>query len=562
MTSENVKRTVAALSEQIGPRPPGSAAELEAARFMRAAFEEMGLECWIEPFESPSHRAVGSAIRVAGEDAPFPSLPAQFSAGGEGSGELVFLGMMGKSPLEPRAVGGKVGLLIPAGSHAEKIDYLSRLEANGLEGLIVVSPYLDNIQTKIVRYPEIARMPIAVVSMRTATRLRRCEGRRAEMSVCVAGGERRESQNVVARVRGSGDRWLAVSAHCDTAAHAPGALDNASGAAVLIEVARRFVDARPRATLLFVATGSEEHGRLDGVGAGAQAFYDRREAELETCLGHIEIDDVGNVLGTPEVFIGGSKPFRDRVLGAVGPGIRYGGSGGVGCDHGAAEQRGVPWAWFCDCEFPCPHYHSPEDTMEFFDAERAAAFVDFGERALAALSAAEPAYRFVREGKRRIRPARHRDIPAMLEITRLAFGPVSLDRMREDFFGEPLGGKPWHEHKNAAVEASLKRHILQAIVCEVDGAVVGFATYSLDPALGIASIANNAVRPDVQGQGIGTFMQQEIDRRLREEGYTRFQVTTLSNDVAAQRMYERLGYTKCIDSCCYLRRDDEERVSQ
>jgi len=390
MSADEVMRTVLKLSESIGPRPPGSPAEREAARYIEGVFRDMGLDTSMEPFESPSHLAVSSEIRVAGEDAPFASFPAQFTAGGDARGELVYLGMMGKSGREPDGLAGKIGLLMPAGGHQAKIDCLARLEERRLEGLIVVSPYLDNTQTKIVRYPEIARLPIAVVSVRTASRLARHVGTQAELRVTRADAVCSGSQNVVGTVAGRSDRWLAISAHHDTAPFAPGALDNASGVAVVIEAARRFAKSTPPATLCFVSTGSEEYGRLDGVGAGAQAFYDRRAGGLETCLGHVEIDDVGNVLGTDEVFIWGSDTFRDRVLEAVGPAVHYGGTGSIGCDHGAAQQRGVPWLWFTDANMPRPYYHSPEDTIEFFDATRAAACVDFAERAIAALAAGLP----------------------------------------------------------------------------------------------------------------------------------------------------------------------------
>ena len=153
-----------------------------------------------------------------------------------------------------------------------------------------------------------------------------------------------------------------------------------------------------------------------------------------------------------------------------------------------------------------------------------------------------PFFGFVRDGRRLIRPARYSDIPAICEITRLSFGPVAAARMRQEFFGELLAGKEWHAHKNHEVERFVRRHIFQTVVCECEGQLAGYATYSFNPEQGLAEIGNNAVHPDWQGQAIGQLLQHEVQQRFLDEGYTRSQVTALSNNPAALRIYEKLGY--------------------
>lgn len=61
------------------------------------------------------------------------------------------------------------------------------------------------------------------------------------------------------------------------------------------------------------------------------------------------------------------------------------------------------------------------------------------------LSAEKPFYPYIKEDDKLIRPAHFNDIPAILDITRLAFAPVSMDKMRQDFFGEKLGYKKYIE---------------------------------------------------------------------------------------------------------------------
>ena len=138
----------------------------------------------------------------------------------------------------------------------------------------------------------------------------------------------------------------------------------------------------------------------------------------------------------------------------------------------------------------------------------------------------------------------------------LAFGPMSLARMQQDFFGQRLGSKEWHEYKNRGVEQFCRENIYHVIVAEVDNKVVGYATYILDKERGIASIGNNAVHPEYQGKGIGGSMQKEVKRRMLEEGYSRFAVDTLAVDLPARKIYERLGYKKYAETYYYLKKED------
>ncbi len=126
--------------------------------------------------------------------------------------------------------------------------------------------------------------------------------------------------------------------------------------------------------------------------------------------------------------------------------------------------------------------------------------------------------------------------------------------MQQEFFGEVLGGREWHERKCAEVEEGCADAMLQTVVAEVAGRVAGYATYIFDEDRGVAVIGNNAVLPDFQGRGIGKRLQAEVDRRMRAEGYTRFEVDTLSIDLAAQHVYERQGYQRYAESVRYLRK--------
>ena len=547
--------TLTELCQNIGPRPPGSFAELRAAQYLKQRFERAGLATRLETFEGAAHRAAKATLKAGGTD--IPCLPQQFSAAGQVRGPLVFLGECDKPLRDSSDIRGQIGLLIPSGSHEARLARLSELEQRGLTAVVAATSHLDEIGTKELRYSEIKRLPVVGVSWRNGCRLRRLAGQTAEVTVVCAGPERQESQNVVAIVPGQTDAWMVVTAHYDTAAFAPGAYDNASGTAVLLELAGRLAQSAPAASIYLVADGSEEYSLPNGVCAGKHAFCAQREKDLEHCAGHIDIDAIGGVLGEMRVELGGNKAFVDCIAGADDAlRARY---VPWAAEYGAFARRGVPCAWFTDWYGSDRCFHTPADTMEFIDIPRLAGYVPAIEAAVRRLSAAHaPFFRFIRAGRRLIRPARYSDIPAIREVTRLSFGPVATARMRQEFFGELLAGKEWHVHKNEEVERFVRRHIFQTVACECEGQVVGYATYSFNPEQVLAEIGNNAVHPDWHGQAIGQLLQHEVQQRFLDEGYTRSQVTALSSNPAALRIYEKLGYKPYAQSIHCLRASRKE----
>ena len=555
MDKRALEKTVIELSRKIGSRAPGSFAELKAAEYLQREFNGMGIEAKIETFKSPSHSAVSSELIIAEKE--FISLPVQFSPGGRSAGRLIFLGNDELKIKDGENFSGKIGLLTPRTTLLTRHKLIHLLEKKGLEGLIIVSPYADSILTKIVRTPQLKRMPVVCVAYKTGCNLQRYEGEKIELSVETENRERNESQNVIAKIRGTGKNWLIISSHYDTAPFSPGAIDNTGGVAVLLEVARSLKNSIPRADIYFLAAGSEEYGGLDGTGRGARYFFSKKEKDLEDCLAFIDTDGLGSILGMPQISMGGNKKFRETILNIkTQQNYQLEGKGCVGGDHGVAEQHAVPYVWFSDVlSCPWPYYHTPEDTIEFLDFDKLAVYVNDIKKVVEGLSRIKPVYPFIRDKDRLIRPARYKDTANILEITRLAYEPMSMGKRQQDFFSEKLGGKEWYEYKNREIKEFCKKNIYQVIVAEVKGKVVGYATYGFNEEQGIAHIGNNAVHPDYQGGGIGKSLQEEVRRRMLEEGYRKFTVTTLSHDLPAQKIYEKLGYRKYVEAIHYLKKE-------
>ncbi len=146
----------------------------------------------------------------------------------------------------------------------------------------------------------------------------------------------------------------------------PGADDNASGVAVLLELARTFAAAGPpRRTILFVAFSGEEAGML-----GSRHYVEHPVRPLDQIMGVINLDTVGrlgdkklSVLATgtasewPHIFRGAS--YVTGVESRMIPDALE------SSDQKSFIDRGVPAVQvFTD---PHPDYHRPGDTVEGVD---------------------------------------------------------------------------------------------------------------------------------------------------------------------------------------------------
>ena len=111
-----------------------------------------------------------------------------------------------------------------------------------------------------------------------------------------------QSKNVIARLEGSDpqlrDEYVVYTAHWDHLGKGAavdgddiynGALDNASGVAAVLEIARAFtaVEPRPKRSVLFLMVGAEEQGLL-----GAQHYAENPVYPLAKTLANINIDGV------------------------------------------------------------------------------------------------------------------------------------------------------------------------------------------------------------------------------------------------------------------------------
>jgi Zn-dependent M28 family amino/carboxypeptidase len=223
----------------------------------------------------------------------------------------------------------------------------------------------------------------------------------------------RTYRNVVVECQGSERTVFIVGAHYDTAPGTPGADDNASAVAVLLELARLLREFAPAPTIRWVAFTLEEppYYRTRLMGSRIHARKCRKRAEQVTCMISLEMTGYYSELpGSqwyPLPFMSWFYPNRGNFIALAGNfrsrrlvrdlAGRLSEAGGIPVEYAAFPlvpgaglsdnwsfwKEGYPALMITDTAFfRNPHYHSRSDLPETLDYGRMAALVAALDKAL------------------------------------------------------------------------------------------------------------------------------------------------------------------------------------
>jgi hypothetical protein len=196
----------------------------------------------------------------------------------------------------------------------------------------------------------------------------------------------RTVHNLAAMLPGKTDEYVIIGAHYDhlglggqhslapslTGTVHPGADDNASGTAGLMELARYFAkQPRGQRGILFLNFAGEEQGLL-----GSAYYADHPLLPLAKAVAMINLDMIGRMRDS-KLYIGGAasgsnlKPMLEKLIPSSGLKVDYSGGPSEGSsDHTSFTAHQVPALFF----FSGLHsdYHKPSDTWDKIDAPAAA----------------------------------------------------------------------------------------------------------------------------------------------------------------------------------------------
>jgi len=231
--------------------------------------------------------------------------------------------------------------------------------------------------------------------------------------------QREKTANVVAMLEGTDpllkDEYLVVGAHYDhlgfggtgsgsrmpdTVAVHNGADDNASGTALVMELAGRLAVEKPARSILFVAFSAEEIGLI-----GSKYFIDHSPVEVRKIKTMFNFDMVGRfdkeknaiaVSGT------GTSAEADSMLktleGSVPFGVTHAPDGYGPSDHAAFYSSNIPVFYFTTGVHT--DYHTPFDDTDKLDFEAAKQVGDFAAGVILAVDRLPEALTFRESGKK------------------------------------------------------------------------------------------------------------------------------------------------------------------
>jgi Zn-dependent M28 family amino/carboxypeptidase len=215
-------------------------------------------------------------------------------------------------------------------------------------------------------------------------------------------------RNLVAEIHGSRrpDEIVLVGAHYDSVMGCPGANDNGTGVAALLEIARLLVDQRPDRTVRFVAFVNEEPPFSFSREMGSRAYSRRSRQRNDDIVAMLSLETIGCYFDSPGTqrypfplsffyprtgnFIGFVGNLSSRRLvrtcvaafrrttnfpseGAAAPGYM---PGIFWSDHWSFWREGYRALMVTDtAPFRYPYYHTPLDTPEKVDYDRTARVV-------------------------------------------------------------------------------------------------------------------------------------------------------------------------------------------
>ncbi|MGQ9572437.1 MAG: M20/M25/M40 family metallo-hydrolase [Dehalococcoidia bacterium] len=352
-------RHVLVLAQDIGSRPAGSEAEREAAQYISQQLASYGYQIQVQEFSFETYVEELPVLEVV-KPTPLALDPQAFrlSGAGEVTAELVAAGLGRPHDFPPEGLNGRIALMERGGLPFS--DKVANAAAAGAAAVVIYNNVEGPLRGELQEESPIPALSLSQVEGLQLQALL-AEGPLTVHLLVEEPGETKTSQNVIGRPP-EDDCQVIVGAHYDSVAAGPGANDNASGSAALLEIARVLQLSGQEHATCFVAFGAEEVGTF-----GSRHFVSTLDPqEQPTPQAMINLDMVG--VGT-EWQLMGSPSLVDKVdqwaeslgLDPVPSEPR------LNSDHVNFMGAGIPAILIH--RFEDPHYHTELDRPEFAELQ-------------------------------------------------------------------------------------------------------------------------------------------------------------------------------------------------
>ena len=391
-------RQVAHLSDNIGPRPVGSAQAQAAVEYVAGELRQLGLEVQLEEVRVP-HWIRGL------ETAELVEYPGQVSATHQ---KIVLTALGGSAPTPARGltaevvvvksfeelkalgrdkVAGKIVLFdvvfdkqkasngMAGEAYGEAVEYRAR-GARAAEELGAAACLVRSVGGADYRLPHTgwslpAGIPAGAVTSEDAGLMARLASQgkvRLHLTLTSENGPDVVSYNVIGDLKGTEhpEQVVVVSGHLDSWDLGTGAIDDAAGVAVAMETAHlmRRLELHPKRTIRVIAWMDEENG-----GRGHDAYVKDHAAELENHVAAIESDlGAAHPLGFQARINPDALPLLQavqEVLQSFGANVIRLTTHSPGSDIAPLAKAGVPaFGVMQDIRTYFDYHHTAADTLD------------------------------------------------------------------------------------------------------------------------------------------------------------------------------------------------------
>lgn len=361
---------VQALAGQIGSRPAGSAAYDRAVDYAVDQLRQWGYQPTLQTFPLQVFDDRGSRVCAHSDSSATVDLAADtltYSAAGDLEAPLVAAGLGQPTDVAAVDVRGKIALI--KRGELRFSDKVANAAAAGALGVVVYNDGAGRVQGSLVGPSSIPAATIASDAGQQLLDMLASGGVTVHLTVD-ASTEQRSGTNVVADLPADQPAagTVVFGAHLDSVPAGPGANDNGSGSAVVLELAHSLSLVGPsdrRVNVRFGLFGAEELGLY-----GSRYFVQNlSDAERHAILADVNLDMVG--VGQSWRF-GGSDELVQVALGAANDlgqralPLRDGALSG-GSDHASFLEAGVPAVFIYRVEDP--NYHTAGDVANLVDPD-------------------------------------------------------------------------------------------------------------------------------------------------------------------------------------------------
>jgi len=365
VSGDRAYQHVLALSQKIGPHPAGSVQDRTSGEYIASQLTRDGYTVEWQPFTFPYFGVRRIALTVPEGPALHPRAM-EYSPSTAESGltaEVVDAGLgrpgdFGGQAAAGVAMRGKIALV-----RRGEMTFRQKAENAADAGAAAIVVYNSQPNDFAGTLGEATRIPVVslpgIDGQKLLERVR--SGRTIAHLDVQTVNERRTTWNIVGTKAPSGragaaGKILIVGAHRDTVAAAPGANDNTSGVAAVLETAEVLKDVPLGVTVRFVFFGAEE----DGLYGSAEYV---KHLERGRIIGMINLDMEG--VGERLIVAGRGDDTlvrtAARLAGDLGIRVEVHGAEG-GSDHVNFEKAGVPVVFLFrpDDDF----FDTPRDTVD------------------------------------------------------------------------------------------------------------------------------------------------------------------------------------------------------